>query len=1236
MYGALTVLALKLNSPNIDSCFKMKFQANFEFSNPSIQKHREMGRREEILSQLVKITSEFKDQNALIEDQLTNFQVIFQFAIDQLSTTKSEKKLECLEFLLVCFQSLDRLVVRRECFKLVGICVLDFLSEPTRSVIFTAHDRLRQMYTGWKSKNLPFYNFLKIMQCLVNEGRLLPRFLELLTVLLSSLSTRKYVYALLEEYHFVPSIQSSSCTESPIWPSFLKVYNLPIDNFNGTHRTIEQSIANQREKFVVLQGKLFSFMTGSARTQFCLVPIKCEEIKDWAIKLFDLIDIYEFFKYSSWRTTDLNENLCSKQILLDSFLLKYSPNLHTSHEFSIFPTEQDLQFVDEMEGNEELARASPKIGIQFLSQKEYFIRNFELLKWSVAFDVKQDVEDCIQRMQPFLAGKAPNQRTAFAGWSRHAVELEKPFKILNLHHSELQNSVTKVEGSIQISLQKYSESIQQEWNSLRAGEALFLLQITANSERAKEAGSDVSMLRGCSLIELQDEHGNVVPFGAENGEQTKIHKGLRLVVALEPAQYINSDYSFNLIMRRNPRENNFKWMLEWVRDCIQQDRSNFEANELFPEWFRQPFLGYGSSSACCSYREGPNGGGPNSASYLGDAIVSLEHLKSVFPLWNIEESIVDFRNVKFVPETHSILPSTKPHNFPPSYVPNQIPFTATQLSAIVSGSSPGICLIVGPPGTGKTDVIAQLIKILHLTAPSERILIVSHSNHALNLLFERLYSFDPLLNQLEIVRLGHGEEELMQFHSGNLPDFSKYGRMNAWLEHKADQLQIVKALAESLGYPTDYFWLTCENASYFFDFYVNPLLQQCQSGQNFTPFQSFLNSSECQLEEPARNLVSFLGNLHQSVKQLIPYEVLRNDFDRARFCLANGCKIVATTSTFLSLKRVEFRQLEVEFSTVIVEEAGQILDVECALAISLASDSLKRLVMVGDDRQLPPIVKCKQLSVRSNFDQSLFHRFIRQGIPFIQLDQQARCRPEIARLFSSLYQNELKNMQNHSYAEHFLFANPCFLHPVQFVNVPDLNGEGESEPLPHYYQNLSEAEWVVATYQYMRLAGYPVERIAILSTYNGQVALIREILRVRCAPLEEIFGPALPTVSTVDKFQGRQADFVLLSLVRTKSSLGHLANTRRFTVAMSRARLGLYIFGRKSLFVNQISGQIGKILQEQIQIAGPLQLVQGENYFGLRERKVEEKVENVLEIADPIQMALLVNQLVQERVNQVS
>ncbi len=123
-------------------------------------------------------------------------------------------------------------------------------------------------------------------------------------------------------------------------------------------------------------------------------------------------------------------------------------------------------------------------------------------------------------------------------------------------------------------------------------------------------------------------------------------------------------------------------------------------------------------------------------------------------------------------------------------------------------------------------------------------------------------------------------------------------------------------------------------------------------------------------------------------------------------------------------------------------------------------------------------------------------------------------------------------------------------------------GKGEQEPRPYFFQNLGEAEYVVATYMYMRLIGYRADQIVILTSYNGQKALIKDVVAAKCAWHPLIGAPK--SVETVDKFQGQQADYVLLSLVRTKA-VGHIRDIRRLVVAVSRARLGLYMFGKAGM-----------------------------------------------------------------------
>jgi intron-binding protein aquarius len=102
---------------------------------------------------------------------------------------------------------------------------------------------------------------------------------------------------------------------------------------------------------------------------------------------------------------------------------------------------------------------------------------------------------------------------------------------------------------------------------------------------------------------------------------------------------------------------------------------------------------------------------------------------------------------------------------------------------------------------------------------------------------------------------------------------------------------------------------------------------------------------------------------------------------------------------------------------------------------------------------------------------SLFARFVRLGVPTINLDAQGRARPDIAALYNWRYET-LANLSHVIDSAEFKQANPGFAHDFQLVNVEDYEGHGEIEPTPYFYQNLGEAEYVVATFMYMRMIGY--------------------------------------------------------------------------------------------------------------------------------------------------------------------
>ena len=112
----------------------------------------------------------------------------------------------------------------------------------------------------------------------------------------------------------------------------------------------------------------------------------------------------------------------------------------------------------------------------------------------------------------------------------------------------------------------------------------------------------------------------------------------------------------------------------------------------------------------------------------------------------------------------------------------------------------------------------------------------------------------------------------------------------------------------------------------------------------------------------------------------------------------------------------------------------------------------------------------------------------------------------------------------------------------------------------------------------------------------------------------------------MDKFQGQQNDFILLSLVRTRF-VGHLRDVRRLVVAMSRARLGLYVFCRRSLF--EQCYELQPTFQLLLKRPDRLGLNLSENTSAYTERAVEE-VGNPYLVHDVEEMAHIVHDRMNE------
>src|ERR1700730_12801274 len=78
--------------------------------------------------------------------------------------------------------------------------------------------------------------------------------------------------------------------------------------------------------------------------------------------------------------------------------------------------------------------------------------------------------------------------------------------------------------------------------------------------------------------------------------------------------------TFNVLVRRRPEENNFKAVLETIRDLMQSD-------VVVPDWLQKVFLGYGDASSA-HYTNMPN---RVRKINFRDTYLNWEHLKESFP-----------------------------------------------------------------------------------------------------------------------------------------------------------------------------------------------------------------------------------------------------------------------------------------------------------------------------------------------------------------------------------------------------------------------------------------------------------------------------------------------------------------------------------------------------------------------------------------------------------------------------
>lgn len=241
------------------------------------------------------------------------------------------------------------------------------------------------------------------------------------------------------------------------------------------------------------------------------------------------------------------------------------------------------------------------------------------------------------------------------------------------------------------------------------------------------------------------------------------------------------------------------------------------------------------------------------------------------------------------------------------------------------------------------------------------------------------------------------------------------------------------------------------------------------------------------------------------------------------------------------------------FDLCVIDEAGQATQPAAWLPILRAN----RIVLAGDHLQLPPTI-LSQKAEREGFGVSLLERLmgVENGRLSRRLTIQYRMNEAIMRFSSDhFYGGTL--VADASVASRLLGDlvavgdGDLGETAVLYIDTAGASYDESLEPDGNSRLNEQEAALLVKKVETLRQMGVIPDQIGIITPYSAQVRLLREQL----GEAYEIFS--------VDGFQGREKEVILISLVRSNDAgdIGFLAETRRMNVALTRARRLLIVIG---------------------------------------------------------------------------
>ena len=456
-------------------------------------------------------------------------------------------------------------------------------------------------------------------------------------------------------------------------------------------------------------------------------------------------------------------------------------------------------------------------------------------------------------------------------------------------------------------------------------------------------------------------------------------------------------------------------------------------------------------------------------------------------------------------------------------------------------------LVHGPPGTGKTTTAVEIIR--QCVGRDESVLATAASNTAVDNVVERLAD-----QGADVVRLGHPARvtPALRAHTldARLDDEEAYQRAQARREDAFEVLDEQDELTTPTGR-----WRRGMS-----DDRIRELAEEGRGSRGVPPERIAEMAEWLECRERADALFEEAERLEQEAIDTVvtTADVVCSTNSTAGSDLLGGPGPPDEDAS----SRIG------AFDTLVVDEATQATAPSCWIPMVHA----RRAILVGDHKQLPPTILNPE-AARSGLRYTLFERLARHhetdpdAPDTIRSLLRAQYRMhETIMGFSSrqFYDDRLvadETVRRHTLADLGVAASalPAEWRPILdpeaplvFVDTAGIDAPERQRGGSHSWENPREAELVARLAADLLAAGVAPADVAVISPYDDQVDRINRRL-----------GTGEVEVDTVDGFQGREKEVVLVSLVRSneRGEIGFLDEPRRFNVALTRARRKAIVVG---------------------------------------------------------------------------